>query len=164
MRSRSLRLTALVACALSAPGAARRLHAQAPADLARLAFLAGCWEHRTPSRVTHEQWMAPLGGLMLGMSRTVVRDVAREWEALRVDVRDGVLTYQAQPGGGPPTPFAAVALTDSSVTFANPAHDFPQRILYRRVGADSLIARIEGDRGGTVRGTDFPMRRVTCGD
>lgn len=139
------------------------LAAQAPNDLGRLAFMAGCWELRTPTRVTHEQWMAPLGGMMLGMSRTVVRDVAREWEALRVEAKDGVLTYLAQPGGRPATPFPASAVTDTSVTFSNPSHDFPQRILYRRAGADSLVARIEGDQGGQAKGMNFPMKRVACG-
>lgn len=139
------------------------LAGQAPNDLGRLAFMAGCWELRTPTRVTHEQWMAPLGGVMLGMSRTVVRDVAREWEFLRLEVMGGVVTYLAQPGGRPATPFPASAVTDTSVTFANPTHDFPQRILYHRAGADSLIARIEGDQGGQARGMNFPMKRVTCG-
>lgn len=137
--------------------------AQAPNELGRLAFMAGCWELRTPTRVTHEQWMAPLGGVMLGMSRTVVRDAAREWEFLRLAVSGGVVTYLAQPGGRPATAFPASVVTDSSVTFANPGHDFPQRILYRRVGADSLVARIEGEQGGQLRGMDFPMKRVACG-
>jgi hypothetical protein len=53
-------------------------------------------------------------------------------------------------------------VSDSAVAFANPEHDFPQRILYRRVGADSLIARIEGKQGDKVRGIDFPMTRVAC--
>lgn len=139
------------------------LAAQAPNDLGRLAFMAGCWELRTPTRVTHEHWMAPLGGMMLGMSRTVVRDVAREWEALRVEAKDGIVTYLAQPGGRPATPFPASAITDTSVTFSNPAHDFPQRIVYRRLGADSLVARIEGDQGGQAKGMNFPMKRVACG-
>ncbi len=136
----------------------------APAhDLATLNFMAGCWEMSGASpRVTNESWMAPRGGLMLGMSRTVVRDTAREFESLRIERRRGVATYVAQPGGGARTAFAATVFTDSLVVFANPAHDFPQRILYRRAGRDSLVARIEGDQGGTVRGFDFPMRRVNC--
>lgn len=140
------------------------LHAQAVSSLDRLTWLAGCWELRTATRVTHEQWMAPLGGMMLGMSRTVAGDVAREWEALRIVSRDGALVYAAQPGGRPATDFTATVVTDSSVTFANPEHDFPQRIIYRRVGSDSLIARIEGEMNGQGRGIDFPMKRVTCGD
>jgi hypothetical protein len=47
--------------------------------------------------------------------------------------------------------------------FENPAHDFPQRIIYRRLSPDSLVARIEGPGpNNTTRGIDFPMRRVNC--
>ena len=38
----------------------------------------------------------------------------------------------------------------------------PQRIVYRRVGADSLIARIEGDRAGRRQPVTFPYRKVSC--
>ena len=99
---------------------------------------------------------------MLGMSRTLVRGTAREFEFLRIVLRDSVPTYLAQPGGGAPTAFAAVLVSDTAVLFANPSHDFPQRIVYRKVGADSLVARIEGDQGGQVRGMNFPMKRVAC--
>ena len=106
--------------------------------------------------------MAPSGGMLLGMSRTVSGDVARAFELLRIVRQDGVLTYIAQPGGGVATSFAASTVSDSVVVFANPAHDFPQRIMYRKAGSDSLIARIEGDQGGQVRGMDIPMRRGRC--
>lgn len=151
--------TLAVLALLATPAVGR---AQA-ASLDGVAFLAGCWELRTPTRVTHEQWMSPLGGMMLGMSRTVVADRVREWEALQISIRDGVVTYAAQPGGRPATYFGATIVTDTSVTFANPEHDFPARIIYRRRGADSLIARIEGEMNGQARGIDFPMRRVSCG-
>lgn len=137
---------------------------QSAVNLNQLSWLAGCWERRTPTAVIHEQWMAPLGGLMLGMSRTVVRDAAREHEFLRIELREGVPTYVAQPSGQAVTAFAATALSDTAVVFANPAHDFPQRISYQKRGADSLVARIEGDRGGQVRSMDFPMARVKCGE
>jgi len=152
-----------VVVAVILPAGASAARAQAPNDLSRLKFLAGCWELRTPNRVTHEQWMSPLGGMMLGMSRTVIRDVAREHEALRVEVQNGVPTYVAAPSGQATTAFGATTVTDTSVVFANPAHDFPQRIMYRVAGRDSLVARIEGNRGGQPRGIDFPMKRVACG-
>ena len=133
-----------------------------PADLEQLRWLRGCWELRTPTRVTQESWIAPAGGLMLGTSRTIVRDVAREFEFLRIESRAGALTYVAQPGGGAPTAFPATVANDSAVTFENLQHDFPQRILYRRVGNDSLVARIEGPQDGQTRGIDFRMRRISC--
>jgi hypothetical protein len=153
----------LIAAAACLPAASSVATGQAPNDVAALRWMAGCWELRTPARVTHEQWMAPLGGMMMGMSRTVVRDVVREYEALRIALHDGVVTYVAQPSGQARTRFGATMISDTTVTFANPAHDFPQRIIYRRRGADSLVGRIEGERSGSMRGVDFPMRRVLCG-
>jgi len=58
--------------------------------------------------------------------------------------------------------FASIAVSDTAVTFENPTHDFPQRVMYRRAGRDSLVARVEGQRRGTVRGVDCPYRRVEC--
>jgi len=139
-----------------------RLVGQAADPLAPFAWMAGCWELRTPTRVLREEWMPPLGGLMLGMSRTVVGGTAREFEFLRIELRATVPTYVAQPGGAPPTPFALVSVSDTAVVFGNPAHDFPQRVIYRPRGPDSLVARIEGSAGGATRGMDFPMTRVGC--
>ena len=106
--------------------------------------------------------MAPAGGVMLGMSRTVVRDTTRETESLRLAMREGKLTYTALPSRQAETHFAATVVSDTLLVFENLQHDFPQRILYRRRGADSVIARIEGPRGGQTRGIDFPFRRVAC--
>jgi hypothetical protein len=47
--------------------------------------------------------------------------------------------------------------------FENPAHDFPQRIAYRRLSADSIVARISAERDGKSRGMDIRMKRVSCG-
>lgn len=144
------------------PRAARGQDALAQDALAQAAWLGGCWEMVSGARVTQEQWMAPKGGLMTGMSRTFVRDTAREYEFLRIQSRGGRTAYIAHPVGQAETTFPATVLTDSLLVFSNPAHDFPQQISYRRVSRDSLVARIEGPRGGQVRGIDFPMRRAQC--
>ena len=57
--------------------------------------------------------------------------------------------------------FRMVRLTEGEVVFENPAHDFPQRILYRQV-AGGLAARIEGRENGKDRAEEFPYRRVPC--
>ncbi|MBX3133599.1 MAG: hypothetical protein KF689_09475 [Gemmatimonadaceae bacterium] len=141
---------------------ASALGAQGSATSEPPRWLAGCWELRVGARVVLEQWMAPEGGVMLGMSRTSVRDTVREWEHLYLGPRAGVLTYVARPSRQAETAFGAVDVNDSAVVFENPTHDFPTRILYRRRGADSLVARIEGLRNGQLRGIDFPYRRVGC--
>lgn len=105
--------------------------------------------------------MQPRGGVMLGMSRTVAGDSVVEYEFLRLFERGEQLVYAAQPSGQPAAEFTSVVLHDGDLLFANPAHDFPQRIMYRAAG-DSLLARIEGVVKGRARGVDFRYARVAC--
>jgi Domain of unknown function (DUF6265) len=127
-----------------------------------LGWLAGCWEMGSGARVVEEQWTRPRGGVMLGAGRTMQGDSLVEYEQVRLLQRGGRLVYAAAPSGQPPAEFESTAVTDTSVSFENPSHDFPQRISYRKVGADSLVARVEGMRGGKLRGRDFAYRRAAC--
>lgn len=141
---------------------AGRLDAQAD-PLARLGWLAGCWEARAGNRITTETWMAPSGGLMIGGGRTVVDGVARSFEHLRIRTDGTRLLYVATPSGQRETTFPSAHLSDTLLVFENPEHDFPQRIAYRKVGADSVVARVEGPRpGGGTRGFSVPMARTGC--
>lgn len=130
--------------------------------LARLAWLGGCWERRSAQRVTVEMWMPPDGNLMLGASRTVADGITVEYEQLRIHAAGDTVVYTALPSGQREASFRSTQVSDSGFTVENPAHDFPQRIIYRRRGADSLVARIEGPSPSGTRGIDFPMRRVGC--
>ncbi|HEY4303215.1 MAG TPA: DUF6265 family protein [Gemmatimonadaceae bacterium] len=157
--SRAIRWCALI-LVLASPHAEAQ-HKSGPVE--RLTWIAGCWRQTTGNRVVDEQWMAPRGGMMLGMSRTVRNDTTIvEFEQLRITDRGAGAVYHAEPSGQAAADFVAATVGDSMVTFSNPQHDFPQRIIYRRHGADSLIARIEGTRGGSVHGVDFPYVRATC--
>ena len=130
--------------------------------LARAGWLAGCWELRAPNRVTLEMWMPPLGDLMLGSSRTTLGARTSEFELLRLKVEGDRLHYIAMPNGRNETTFPSIELSDTALVFENTAHDFPQKISYRRRGADSIIARIEGPGPNGPRGLNFPFRRGNC--
>jgi hypothetical protein len=144
-------------------GSPAALGAQAGAGrVSQLAWLAGCWEQNTGRQVVEEQWTRPRGGIMLGSGRTLRGDSLVEYEQVRIEERGGRLVYAAKPSGQAPADFTGTTVSDTAVTFENPAHDFPQRVMYRRAGRDSLLARVEGGRHGTVHGVDFPYRRVDC--
>jgi Domain of unknown function (DUF6265) len=132
------------------------------ARVAQVGWLAGCWEQAAGPRLVEEQWSRPRGGLMLGAGRTVRGDTLVEYEQTRIFERGGRLVFGANPSGQASAEFESIQLSDSAVTFENPAHDFPQRVMYRRRGADSLIARVEGMRNGKLRGVDFPYARADC--
>lgn len=131
--------------------------------LTALEWLAGCWVQQGREAGSVEQWMAPAGGVMLGMARTVKNGRVVEFEFMQIRAEaDGRLAYIAQPQGRPPTVFGLLQQDEAEVVFENPAHDFPQRVRYRRDGADRLVARIEGRLKDQERGIDFPMQRVAC--
>jgi hypothetical protein len=135
----------------------------AEGDITSLAWLAGCWQAEKGEAGSGEHWLPPAGGTMLGVSRTVKngKTVAFEFVQLRSNA-EGKLVFIALPSGQKETTFVASAIGKDSVTFENPQHDFPQKVIYRLEAGDRLVARIEGMRGGTLRGVDFPMNRVAC--
>lgn len=154
-----------------APAMAMTLVLLAPPALAQtapaspfepIAWLAGCWRADAGEPGSIEQWMPPAGGSMLGMGRTVRGGRTAEFEFMRIVAEDGTLVFVAQPSGRPPTRFPAARVGAAEAVFEQPGHDFPQRVIYARDGADRLRARIEGTRGGQLRGIDFPMTRTPC--
>jgi len=139
--------------------------ATAPAEIDKLDFIAGCWTLTRPNGTKiEEQWLAPAGGAMIGMSRSVRDGKLREYEFMRIlPAADGKLQYVAIPSGQAEAAFPLKEIVENTVTFENPQHDFPQRILYRLVDQDTLVARIEGSIGGQARSADFPYKRCPNG-
>ncbi|GAB3245686.1 DUF6265 family protein [Chitinimonas naiadis] len=128
-----------------------------------LQWLAGCWQASGAEPGSEEHWLAPAGGAMLGVSRSVRKGKMAEYEFLRIHEQDGQLYFTAKPSGQPEASFRLVSSEPGQMQFENPQHDFPQRISYRQQADGSLLARIEGTRNGKTRAIDFPMGRIPCG-
>lgn len=137
-------------------------NAQTTSATTRVGWIAGCWTRTTATSTIEEQWMVPRGGALIGMSRTTVNGAVREYEFLRIFAAGDTLVYAATPSGQTYTEFRSINIGAREVTFENLKHDFPQRIGYKAVGRDSLIAFIEGPSGGKVRHIDYPYARAAC--
>ncbi len=145
-----------------APGSRPTVGGQAVGGTGLPTWLAGCWSNTgTPS--VSEHWVLA-GDALIGVGTTVASGRLREFEWLRIVVEgpaeSPTVTYLAQPGGAPPTRFARESGGPSEIVFANPAHDFPKRVGYRRTG-DALLAWIDGGTDSSKR-VEFPMRKVPC--
>jgi hypothetical protein len=99
-------------------------------------WLAGAWAQGDDKGAwADEFWTPPRGGIMIGAAR--MGDAEKLWmfEHTRiVQGADGALTFIAQPRGAAPSEFPMVASDAQMIEFANPAHDYPQRIRYWRDG------------------------------
>ena len=114
------------------------------ATVADLAWMAGHWKGTSGDTIMEEIWTDPRGGMLLGMHRDVNANGRSFFEFLRIEETEEGLVYLAQPRGAVPTPFRVVEITEGHVVFANPQHDFPQRIIYS-LKDGRLCARVEGE-------------------
>ena len=131
-------------------------------SVTQLGWLAGCLEMRSGDRVVEEQRMDVRAGSMLGMGRTTSAKGLSEFELTLIHEKNGKIVFEARPSGQPAATFTATTAGPDSVVFAAPEHDYPQIVGYRRAGADSIVAWIDGMAGGKSRRIEFPYRRVVC--
>jgi hypothetical protein len=127
--------------------------------MAELSWMSGQWCSSEGGEQVEEHWLAPRGDLMLGLSRTVKDGRTTSFEFLRIESREGGISYVAQPGGVPPTAFRLTAAGAQWARFENPQHDFPKRVEYRRVKT-RLHAEIAGPgKDGREQVIGFDYRR-----
>ena len=122
----------------------------ATSPLAMPAFLSGCWEQRkNDGSWTQECWTDTRGGVMIGSGRDGKGDEVRHWEWMRIERgTDGSLTFYGSPKGAAAVGFKAIETDATSITFANPDHDYPQRVRYvvTKDGLDAEVSLADGSK------------------
>lgn len=159
---RKLALQVVLAGAL-VTGLCHEVEAQAPSSIASASWLAGCWVTTRGKATIEEQWMAPAGGTMLGMGRTIREGKLDDYELVLIRAKDGRVDYEAHPMMQPTSVFTATIVSDTLLQFENPRHDFPKLVAYQRRGTDSLVARIAAGPAKGDQQIVFAYRRVACG-
>jgi len=118
------------------------------AEFKDISFLSGCW--KTAPGVSPEYrecYTAPKAGMMQGSSQTISEGKTTSFEFSLVLERDGKVIYRPFPGGKQAAiDFTLTTLAPGEAIFENLAHDFPQRVIYRKADG-KLTARIEDAAG-----------------
>lgn len=131
----------------------------ATAATAEFDWLAGHWCGGSAERKIDEVWLPEAGGALLGMSRTVRGERTESFEFMRLVPAGKDAGLHVQPNGVAPTLFALTGHGEGWLVLENPAHDFPNRIEYRRDGA-GLRASIAGPgRDGETLEIPFAYQR-----
>jgi ketosteroid isomerase-like protein len=132
-----------------------------PLTLESLSWLAGCWERVDGEAGSGEYWTPPAGESLFGISRTVKggKTVAYEFMQIR-RADDDAIELIAHPSGQATATFRLAEAAEHKAVFENPAHDFPQRVIYQLQGSDQLAAWIEGTVSGEFQRVDFPLVRA----
>jgi hypothetical protein len=125
------------------------------ADPHRLDWLTGCWQG--DDGVTREVWSGSQDGYYFGYSVVTKNDHVIFFEQMRIDPAP-LPVFNAYPAGEGPFAFVATELSETSITFADPEHDFPQKIKYWRSGEflRATISLIDGSSAGEFSFTRCP--------
>lgn len=131
------------------------LHAQ-KAD--QLKWLVGIWKINTGNGYIVEQWKQTNDSTFNGKSMFIkaAGDSATQ-ETIELSLRKGEWSYTPtvpNQNNGKPVTFRVSFIGRGEFICENPAHDFPQRIAYRRV-KNALYASIEGKRKGKLVKQNF---------
>jgi hypothetical protein len=129
-----------------------------------LGFMAGCWRGASEGgAVIHEYYTPPSENLILGVSRYTKGGRVTSYEFATIAAQgDSDLVLTPRPEGQSPADFNLTKLQPGMAVWSNPRHDFPQVISYRRLGSDSLAARIEGPGPGGTQSSEWKMGKVPC--
>ncbi len=132
--------------------------------LADLGFMAGCWRGASEGgAMIDEYYTPPSQNLILGVSRYTKGGRVTSYEFSTITAKgDSDLVLTPRPVGQSPADFSLTKLKPGMAVWSNPKHDFPQVISYRRLGSDSLAARIEGPGPDGTQSSEWRMGKVPC--
>lgn len=157
-----LALAGLMLAALAAPSRVRAQEAERP--LAQLSFMAGCWRGDAGvDRTIEEQWTAADSDVMLATTRYLDDNDGRTraWEFSRIAADSAGITLFPAPLGTVQGRFRMASPPAGEARFEDPAHDFPKRIIYRRVDERTLVVYLDGGEG-SHEAMELRLERVPC--
>jgi hypothetical protein len=131
-------------------------------ELSSLDWLAGTWKRDSSRGPIHERWIVLSERTLEGHSWRVVDGERIALESILLVAMGKEIFYIPKVPENPyPVPFRMTELEARRAVFENPEHDFPTKIIYTRVGNDSLIVSVEGPGGDDEpRRIDFRFVRL----
>ena len=126
-------------------------------------WLIGEWQNQSSQGLLTETWTRENDSTLTARSyfiKTAGDTLHLEVITLSED-KSGVRyvpTVQGQNNNNPVT-FKMTASDETSMTFENPQHDYPSKIVYRKINADSIVAEISGVQQGQPSSERYPMGR-----
>lgn len=124
----------------------------------QMKWITGTWKINAGSGTIVEQWQIVNDSTLTGKSVFVKNNTDTiPQESIELAYRNGswhfISTVQGQNNNQPVT-FKIILLKGTEFICENPAHDFPQRIAYRRI-KNQLFASIEGRKKGKYGKQNF---------
>ncbi len=132
-------------------------------NLEKANWFLGEWGNKSAEGELTERWKKQNDSVFHGESYFVVGSKDTVFaEHVQMEEANGKLAYTVTvPGQNneKPVRFEMTSGDDRQIIFENPKHDYPNKIVYNKVGSDSLVAEIFGIQKGKPASEKFRMKR-----
>ena len=132
-------------------------------QLEKAEWFLGEWGNVTPEGELTERWKQENDSVYLGESYFVMNGKDTVFaETVRLEETGGKLKYIVTVPGqnnGQPVPFEMTSATENQLVFENSQHDFPSKIIYNKITADSIMAEISGMQKGKPASQQFALKK-----
>lgn len=126
-------------------------------------WLIGRWENNSKEGNLSEFWTKANDSTLHGECYFVIEKDTVFGEKVELMQRGNDFIYEAsvaKQNDEKPVPFKLTSSSDKEMIWENPAHDYPNKIVYNKVGNDSLVAEIFGTKDGKAKSETFKMKKV----
>jgi hypothetical protein len=125
-------------------------------------WMLGTWENDIEQGKLTETWEKANDSTLNGKSYFIKDKDTLNNETVMLMQKGNDLFYIPTVIGqnnNEPVIFKLTKGTATQLVFENPKHDFPQKITYRQITKDSILAEISGIENGKAASETYPMKR-----
>jgi hypothetical protein len=130
--------------------------------LNKMKWLQGHWEQKLEEGLLVENWKIENDSTFSGETYFMTTKDTVHFEYIKLTQKEDELVYIATVMGqnnDQPVEFKLTSDNDKVFDFENPAHDYPQKITYKKVSATQLTATISGKQQGKSSQESFTMSK-----
>jgi hypothetical protein len=132
-------------------------------ELEKMSWLVGEWENKMPEGVLTETWTKSNDSTFIGKTLFInEKDTLHSEEIILIQKGETLLyipTVKGQNDDKPVEFKMTESKTENEFAFENPAHDYPQKIVYKKVSDTKLVATISGKQQGKPSSESYPMTK-----
>lgn len=134
------------------------------AKIEKANWFLGEWVNKSAEGELTERWKKENDSVYHGESYFVVggKDTVFA-EHVQLEETKGKLAFTVtvpNQNNEKPVRFEMTSGDDKQIVFENPKHDYPSKIVYNKVGSDSLVAEIFGIQKGKPASEKFRMKKI----
>lgn len=131
--------------------------------LEKMSWLVGEWENKMPDGILTETWTKSNDSTFTGKTLFIKdKDTLHSEEIVLTQKGETLLyipTVKGQNDNKPVEFKMSETKTENEFAFENLKHDYPQKIVYKKVNETNLVATISGKQQGKQSSESYPMSK-----